>query len=175
MNRVSWLSCPLILILSLQKRESCGGHFIIILARTLNLETLAAWQNHYFPVTKSPHPIFSFLPGSEPLPSPWWRGGCPFLRSNGLLPADSESPRGPGALEWIGSQPAEGERSGQSPTCPPRHCHPVLYLCHSLCSLPANTSSSTEPVNAGWMLALKSGDPVQCWDIWYPIPEELSI
>nr|BAG64860.1 unnamed protein product [Homo sapiens] len=42
--------------------------------------------------------------GSEPLPPTQWRSRCPFLRSSGLLPADSEGPGGPGALEWIDSQ-----------------------------------------------------------------------
>nr|KAF6436400.1 solute carrier family 25 member 43 [Rousettus aegyptiacus] len=42
--------------------------------------------------------------GSEPLPSPLWRSRCSFLRRHGLLPADSEGPRGIGTLEWIGSQ-----------------------------------------------------------------------
>ncbi|XP_036161526.1 solute carrier family 25 member 43 isoform X4 [Myotis myotis] len=46
--------------------------------------------------------------GSEPLPSPLWRSRCPFLRSHGLLPADSEGPWGTGTLEWIGSQLTEG-------------------------------------------------------------------
>lgn len=45
--------------------------------------------------------------GSELLPSPLWRSRCPFLRSSGLLSADSEDPRSTGALEWIDSQLTE--------------------------------------------------------------------
>ncbi|XP_046276918.1 solute carrier family 25 member 43 isoform X2 [Marmota monax] len=50
----------------------------------------------------------SYTLGSEPLSSLLWRCRCPFLRSSGLLPADSEGPRGTGALEWIDSQLIEG-------------------------------------------------------------------
>ncbi|XP_051034367.1 solute carrier family 25 member 43 isoform X2 [Phodopus roborovskii] len=41
--------------------------------------------------------------GSKSLSSPLWRSRCPFLWSTGLLPADSEDPRGIGALEWTDS------------------------------------------------------------------------
>ncbi|XP_027287751.1 solute carrier family 25 member 43 isoform X3 [Cricetulus griseus] len=37
--------------------------------------------------------------GSKSLSSQLWRSRCPFLRSSGLLPADSEDPRGTRALE----------------------------------------------------------------------------
>ncbi|XP_053057578.1 solute carrier family 25 member 43 isoform X2 [Acinonyx jubatus] len=44
---------------------------------------------------------------SEPVPSAPWRSGRPFLRSGGLLPADSQGPRGPGALERTDTQLAK--------------------------------------------------------------------
>lgn len=73
------------------------------------------WLEHLFPgdcVTSS-H-LLDFPPGSEPVPSAPWRSGRPFLRSGGLLPADSQGPRGPGALEWTDTQLAKGEKGGQS-------------------------------------------------------------
>lgn len=82
---------------------------------------------HLFPGDKiTMSHLLCFLPGSEPTPSPPRRSGCPFLRSSGLLPADSQSPRSPGPLEWTDSQLAEGEKGGQSLAS-----NASLFPCHS--------------------------------------------
>lgn len=132
------------------KLESCAPFFIIILARTLESWDLGCLTKPLFPVTKSPHPIFSSYQAWAP-PSPMVEGWMSISQEQWTASGRGKSTRGPRALEWIGSQPTEGERGMVSLRCPLCHCHPVPTPLLPLCSLPANTSSSTEPrVQAGW-------------------------
>lgn len=158
------------------KIESCGGHSSssswpghwILRPWLLDKTIISRWLNHLIPSSLSYQAQSPYLP----------HGGGVDVHFSGAVDCFRQIVKAQGVLGlWNGLAANLLKVRGMVslPLVRLCHCHPVLHRCHSLCSLPANTSSSTEPVSAGWLSALKSGDPVRCWDIWYPIPEELSI
>ena len=153
--------------------------FAIILARSM-ASRVQTWEpayfdwNIYFLAIKSPHPTFYFQAQSPYLPH---CGGVD-VHFSGATDCFRQIVKAQGVLGLWNGLAANLLKVRRvvslycfSTSSSSFATSPIVWMEMP----PSSIDDNQRPMSTAWLSTLKREDLVQCWGIWYPIPEELII